>query len=82
MTPIQALHPAKPWWHSKTLWFNAVCTALAATETAFSLLQPMLPVNVYAVLAFALAVGNAVLRAVTTVRLTLGTPAAPAEPAP
>lgn len=56
---------SKPWWLSKTLWFNAVCAAFGAAEAGMGLWQPLLPVNSYAVLAFVLAVGNAALRVVT-----------------
>lgn len=52
----------KPARSSKTLWFNAFFAGLAAAEEHLGLLQPHLPVNVYAVIAFTLAVGNTVLR--------------------
>lgn len=68
--------PAKPWWESRVLWFNALCAALAAAEAGFGLLQPLLPVSAYAVLAFVLAVGNAVLRVVTSSQLQWRTPGA------
>lgn len=79
---ITVVLPTKPWWHSKTLWFNALCAALAAAEAGFAVLQPLLPVNAYATLLFGMAVGNAVLRAVTTMRLSLQAQAAtpPATP--
>lgn len=51
---------------SRTMWFNAIVAALAALEGAFSLLQPVMPGNVFAWLTVALTVGNAVLRVVTT----------------
>lgn len=56
----------KSWWRSRTLWFNALCAVLAAAQAYFGLLQPLLPVNAYAFLAFALPLGNAVLRVLTT----------------
>ena len=56
----------KPWWHSKTLWLNAVVAALVALEAGTGVLQPVVPVNVYAVLAAGLPVLNAVLRVLTT----------------
>lgn len=59
------LPPTKPWWRSRVLWFNLFCTVAAAAEAGMGLLQPALPVNAYAVLAFTLAVGNAGLRVVT-----------------
>lgn len=61
---------AKPWWHSKTLWFNLICGALGAAEASIGLLLPALQANAYAVLAFVLAVGNGVLRVVTKTALT------------
>lgn len=63
---VQALRPAKPWWKSRTLWFNALVAGAAAAEANFQLLQPLLPANVYQLLTFALVVGNALLRLVTT----------------
>jgi hypothetical protein len=66
----------KPWWHSRTLWFNLVCALLAAAEAGLGMLQAVLPVNAYAVLAFGLAVGNAGLRVVTSARLIGRTPPA------
>lgn len=56
----------KPWWLSRTLWFNALCAMLAAAEAGFGLLQPVLPINLYALLSFALPVGNALLRVLTS----------------
>jgi hypothetical protein len=63
--------PRKPWWHSRTIWFNAICTGLGAAELSLGLLQPMLPVNSYAVLSFVLVVGNTVLRSITGAPLAL-----------
>lgn len=60
----------KTWWKSKTLWFNAVVAALAGAEASFSFLQPIVPVNVYGILAFVLAVGNSVLRLITSQPIT------------
>lgn len=56
----------KPWWLSRTLIVNAALLALASAESQLQVLQPLLPINVYALLAFALPVVNAVLRVVTT----------------
>lgn len=60
----------KPWWRSKTLWFNALVGALAAAEASFGVLQPLVPANAYAVLSFLLIVGNAALRVISTAALT------------
>lgn len=69
--PTVKIARAKPWWASRTLWFNAVVAALAAAEASFSLLQPLLPVDAYQALTFALVVGNAGLRIVTSKAVTL-----------
>jgi hypothetical protein len=61
---------AKRWWKSKTLWFNVVMSAAGAAEASLGILQQVLPINSYAVIAFTLAVGNAVLRVVTTTGLS------------
>lgn len=56
----------KPWWRSRVLRLNAAAAALAALEANTGLLQSLMPVNFYEVLAVLLAVGNAVLRVATT----------------
>ena len=56
----------KPWWKSKTLWFNAIALALAAAESQLNLLQGALPGGLFTWLAFALPVINAALRFITT----------------
>lgn len=56
----------KPWYTSKTLWFNAIVAALAAAEGLTGLLQPYVGQGFYAALCFVLPVGNAILRVVTT----------------
>lgn len=62
--PANAL--AKPWYLSKTLLLNALVLALAGAESQLNLLQPLLPVNVYALVAFALPIANGVLRLITS----------------
>jgi len=52
--------------HSKTMWLSTVGAGLVAFEASFAILQPMLPVNVYATIAVGLSVVGAVLRALTT----------------
>lgn len=56
----------KKWYKSKTIWFNALVAASVAAETSFEILKPFLPVDLYAITTFALVVGNAFLRFVTT----------------
>lgn len=56
----------KTWWKSKTLWINAVAAMLVALEAGTGVLQPLLPVNLYTVLAVGLPIINALLRVITT----------------
>lgn len=58
--------PAKKWWASRTLWINAAVLALAAAESQLGVLQPLLPIKFYQLVAFGLPVLNAVLRFLTT----------------
>lgn len=55
----------KRWFTSKTLWLNVVAAGLVALEAGWGLLQPMLPVNFYTLLAVVLPVANAMLRVLT-----------------
>lgn len=57
---------SKPWYKSKTLWLNAIALALAAAAENWSALQGVLPAHWYAWFAFALPIGNALIRTVTT----------------
>lgn len=68
---VVVTQPSKPWWCSRTLWFNLVVAGLAAAEGTFAVLQPLLPGMVFQVLTFTLVVGNALLRAITSKGLTL-----------
>lgn len=61
----------KCWWKSKTLWFNAACSALLALEAATGNIQPHVPVNVYLVMSVVLPIVNAILRVITTQALTI-----------
>ncbi len=60
----------KPWYKSRTLWFNVVMAGLAALEAGAHLVQAYVPGNVYGWGLLALAVGNAGLRIITTQGLT------------
>lgn len=62
----------KPWYQSKTLWFNALVAGLLVLEANFAVLQPYLSGSVYAWFSCVLAVGNAMLRVVTTASLAMG----------
>jgi hypothetical protein len=59
----------KPWYHSKTIWFNALCLVLGAVELNFKLLEGHIPGAVYSALAFVLPIGNVLLRFITTTAL-------------
>lgn len=61
----------KPWWQSKTLWFNAIVASLAALEANAHLVQPYLPGNVYGWGLMLLTCGNTVLRLVTAQGVSL-----------
>lgn len=61
----------KVWWKSKTLWVNAIAAMLVALEAGTGILQPMLPVNLYTVLAVGLPIVNALLRVITTAGVKL-----------
>lgn len=71
MPKVQIVEP-KHWWKSKTLWLNLIAAILIALESQFSLLQAVLPGNVYAWIATALTVANAALRVITTAPLAFG----------
>jgi hypothetical protein len=60
------LTPPKPRRKSKTYWANGLILALVGAETQLHVLQPLLPVSVYIVAAFALPVINIYLRELTT----------------
>lgn len=50
---------------SRTHWFNGVMAALFAAELNIGVLQPLVPVDVFAIFSFALIIGNSVLREMT-----------------
>ena len=56
----------KAWWKSRTLWFNLIMAGLTTAEASTGMLQAVLPANAYGVLCFVLAVGNAMLRIVSS----------------
>lgn len=62
---------AKPWWASRTMRINGLVLALLAAEEHLNVLQPMLPVNIYSLVAFGLPVVNAALRVITTTGVKL-----------
>lgn len=70
--PVVIARPVpKPWWKSRTVLFNMAVLALAGAESQLNFLQPLLPVNVYSLIAFALPIVNGALRLVTSAGVTL-----------
>lgn len=64
---------AKPWWKSKTLWFNAAAAIFAVLESTTSLIGPALDITdaqFIAAYSLVLAVVNAFLRVITTQALS------------
>lgn len=72
----------KPWYTSKTLWFNGLVLVLGAAEMNFKLLEQHIPGSVFTVLAFVLSVGNVLLRFITTTALIIPRVDPPAPPTP
>lgn len=62
----------KPWYKSRTIRLNVAAAVLMVIEAKFSLLQPLLPGNVYAWFAVFLPAANAALRIITTAPVTFG----------
>ncbi len=56
----------KCWITSKTLWLNVGAAGLVALEAGWGLLQPLLPVNFYTLVAVVLPVANTMLRVLTS----------------
>ena len=56
---------SKPWWHSRTVWFNTITAILASLELSFGVLQPVLPPQWYAAVVLVVTVGNIILRTIT-----------------
>ena len=65
----------KPWYKSKTIWFNIATVGGAVAAGVVGLLptlQPMLPPETYAYLMFVVGFMNILLRSVTKDVLTVG----------
>jgi hypothetical protein len=61
---------SKPWYKSKTVWFNAASAALIAIESSIHVLQDVLGPASYLPLVGLVAAGNIILRTVSTGKLT------------
>ncbi|PID48443.1 MAG: hypothetical protein CR991_11845 [Proteobacteria bacterium] len=55
----------KPWYKSKTLWFNGIVTAMGFATTASPMFEPYMTPDTFGLLTAGVAFGNAVLRFVT-----------------
>jgi hypothetical protein len=60
----------KPWWRSKTLWFNVLVAIGTAVEAYISVLQYNFDPRVYLMIVGAVAGVNVVLRFISTQGLT------------
>jgi hypothetical protein len=56
----------KPWYTSKTLWFNAFVASMAALEASTGALQGQVPTSVYMLIAVLVPGINVALRFVTS----------------
>ena len=61
----------KPWYQSRTMWFNAVGVTLFYFESQMHVLKDMLPATLYPWLVLLLPLGNMLLRSVTDTAVTL-----------
>lgn len=56
----------KPWYKSKTIWFNVLAAMGAALEASLSIIQGELNPNVYLSLVILVAGGNVILRFISS----------------
>lgn len=64
-TPIAGTTPepaAKPWWTSRTLWFNAIVGAMAVLDANTGALMKIFPPDIYQIVVLLIAVINGALR--------------------
>ena len=57
---------AKPWYRSKTIWFNAAVVVFGALAANQEQLRPLLSAQAYSVLGMVVGLVNTMLRLVTT----------------
>lgn len=60
----------KPFWKSKTLWFNVLVALLATVESQVEMLKPFLGAEGYAALVLLVPAINVGLRLISTAALT------------
>ena len=61
----------KPWYCSRTLWFNAAAAVLMVIEQQLGLIKPFIGSESYAAFAIGVTAINAVLRTITSMGLRL-----------
>lgn len=66
------IKPVKPWYKSKTIWFNIVLTFFAVLDTTINLLQPVLGEQTYPIILFVVSFFNLILRSVTDQGIQVG----------
>lgn len=57
---------SKKWYQSKTMLFNLLVASMLLIEQNLNFLQPLLPINIYALLSFVVPLVNMWLRVITT----------------
>lgn len=57
---------SKKWYQSKTMLFNLLVASMLLIEQNLNFLQPLLPINIYALLSFVVPLVNVWLRVITT----------------
>lgn len=62
---------SKKIWKSKTVWFNLIMAGLAALEASLSQMVGIIPATYYGIVATVLAIGNALLRVISTTKIEL-----------
>lgn len=61
----QVIVKAKPWYKSKTLWFNGIVTAMGFATTATPVFEPYMTPDTFGLVTAGVAFGNAALRFMT-----------------
>ena len=73
MENLTTVKEGKPWYKSKTIWFNVVTMVGAAFDVLFSsfyLIEPLIAPVAYPLILLFIGIVNAILRSITTQALT------------
>lgn len=77
------MNDTKPWYQSRTLWFNVISVLLAFLELKTQAIKPLLSPEAYEWLLLFIPLGNMLLRIDTRTALTVRRdPTTPGSPAP